>query len=78
MNGTTLEAAMNWSMYTADRTTHLKIVVVGLAAALLVAVIGIAAQQLNLGTDILAAQAPTVIKAGGPVVFTDRNGATIR
>ena len=69
---------MNWSMYTADRTTHLKIVVVGLAAALLIAVIGIAAQQLNLGTDILAAQAPTVIKAGGPVVFTDRNGATIR
>jgi hypothetical protein len=41
-------------------------------------VISIAAQQLNLGTDILTAQAPTVIKAGGPVVFTDRNGATIR
>jgi hypothetical protein len=74
----TSEAAMNWSMYTADRTTHLKIVVVGLAAALLIAVISIAAQQLNLGTDILTAQAPTVIKAGGPVVFTDRNGATIR
>ena len=78
MNGTTFEAAMNWSMYTADRTTHLKIVVVGLAAALLIAVISIAAQQLNLGTDILTAQAPTVIKAGGPVVFTDSNGATIR
>jgi hypothetical protein len=74
----TLEAAMNWSIYTADRTTHLKIVVVGLAAALLIAVIGIAAQQLNLGTDILTAQAPTVIKAGGPVIFTDRAGATIR
>jgi hypothetical protein len=74
----TLEAAMNWSIYTADRTTHLKIVVVGLAAALLIAVIGIAAQRLNLGTDILTAQAPTVIKAGGPVIFTDRNGATIR
>ncbi len=69
---------MNWSIYTADRTTHLKIVVVGLAAALLISVIGIAAQQLNLGTDILAAQSPTVIKAGGPVVFTDRNSATIR
>jgi len=69
---------MNWSIYTADRTTHLKIVVVGLAAALLISVIGIAATQLNLGTDILTAQAPTVIKAGGPVVFTDRNGATIR
>jgi len=69
---------MNWSIYTADRTTHLKIVVVGLAAALLISVIGIAATQLNLGTDILTAQAPTVIKAGGPVVFTDRASATIR
>ena len=69
---------MNWSIYTADRTTHLKIVVVGLAAALLISMIGIAATQLNLGTDILTAQAPTVIKAGGPVVFTDRDGATIR
>lgn len=69
---------MNWSMYTADRTTHLKIVVVGLAAALLIAVIGISAQQFNLGTDILTAQAPAVIKAGGPVVFTDRDASTIR
>jgi hypothetical protein len=69
---------MNWSMYTADRTTHLKIVVVGLAAALLIAVIGISARELNLGTDILTAQSPSVIKAGGPVVFTNRGGATIR
>lgn len=69
---------MNWSMYTADRTTHLKIVVVGLIAAILVSVIGISARELNLGTDIMAAQAPTVIKAGGPVAFADRNGSTIR
>lgn len=69
---------MNWSMYTADRTTHLKIVVVGLAAALLISVISIAAQQYNLGTDILTAQGPTVIKAGGPVVVTDRNAPVIR
>jgi hypothetical protein len=69
---------MNWSMYNADRTTHLKIVVVGLAAALLVSVIGIAATQLNLGTDVLTAQGPTVIKAGGPVAFTTRDGPTIR
>jgi hypothetical protein len=68
---------MNWSIYTADRTTHLKIVVVGLAAALLIAVIGISARELNLGTDIMSARAPTVVKAGGPVVFTDRDGATI-
>jgi hypothetical protein len=69
---------MNWSLYTADRTTHLKIVVVGLTAALMIAVIGIAARELNLGTDIMTAQAPTVIKAGGPVVFTVREGSTIR
>jgi len=69
---------MNWSMYTADRTTHLKIVVVGLVAALLIAVIGISARDYNLGTDIMAAQSPSVIKAGGPVVFTDRIGPTIR
>jgi hypothetical protein len=56
----------------------LKIVVVGLAAALLIAVIGISARELNLGTDIMTAQNPTVIKAGGPVVLTDRDGPTIR
>jgi hypothetical protein len=69
---------MNWSMYTADRSTHLKIVSVGLTAALLIAIIGIAAQQLNLGADILTAEGPTVIKAGAPVVFTDRNSPVIR
>jgi len=69
---------MNWSIYTADRSTHLKIVVVGLAAALLISVIGIAAQQFNLGTDIMTAQSPTVIKAGGPVVLTDRADSIIR
>ena len=72
------EDVMNWSMYTADRGTHLKIVVVGLAAALLIAIIGISARELNLGVDIMTAQNPSVIKAGGPVVFTDRTAPTIR
>lgn len=74
----TLEDAMNWSMYTADRTTHLKIVVVGLCAAILIAVIGISARELNLGVDIMSAQGPTVYKAGGPTVITVREGTTIR
>lgn len=69
---------MNWSLYTADRATHLKIVVVGLAAALLIAVIGISATRLNLGTDVLTAQGPTVIKADKTTVFTARDGVTIR
>ena len=69
---------MNWSMYTANRTTHIKVVVVGFAAALMIAVIGVSARELNLGTDIMTAQTPTVIKAGGPVVFTDRSGPVVR
>ena len=69
---------MNSSLYTADRTTHLKIVVVCLVAAVLIAVIGISARELNLGTDIMAAQTPSVIKAGGPVAFTDRSGPIVR
>ena len=69
---------MNWSMHTANRTTHLEIAVVGLAGALMIALIGISARELNLGTDIMTARAPTVIKAGGPVVFTDRSGPVVR
>ena len=65
---------MNWSMYTADRTTHLKIVVVGLVAALLIAVVGISGRELS----IMTARAPTVIKAGAPIVFTDRSGPVVR
>jgi hypothetical protein len=69
---------MNWSIHTADRATHLKVVVVGLVAAILISVIGISATQLNLGIDILTAQGPTVIKAGGPVVITDQGRSIIR
>lgn len=65
-------------MYTADRSTHLKIVWVGFAAALLIAVMGIAVQMLNLRTDIMAEQGPSVVKAGAPVVLTDRSGPIIR
>ena len=69
---------MNSSLYTADRTTHLKIVVVALVAATLVATFGIAVNRLNLGTDILTAQGPTVYQPAATVVFTAREGTTIR
>jgi len=69
---------MNWSLYSADRATHLKIVVVGLVGALLIAVIGISGRELNFDTDIMTAHAPTVIKAGAPVVFTDWSSPVIR
>jgi len=46
---------MNHSMYGADRRTHLKIVVIGLLCATLVAVIGIFAHvgDIDLGTAAL-------------------------
>ena len=72
------EDTMNWSMYTADRTTHLKIVVVALVAGTLISSFGIAMRGIDLGTDIVTMQAPTVIKAGGPVVITAREATIIR
>jgi hypothetical protein len=39
---------------------------------------GISARELNLGTDVMAAQTPAVIKAGGPVVLTDKVGSVVR
>jgi hypothetical protein len=69
---------MNWSLYTADRATHIRVVVVGLAAALLIAVIGISATELNIGADLMTAQGPTVIKAGGPVAVSQEGGSLIR
>jgi hypothetical protein len=51
---------MNHSMYGADRATHLKIVVIGLLCATVVAVIGIFA---NVGGNIDLGTAP-LVKAG--------------
>jgi hypothetical protein len=55
-----------------------KIVVVGLTAAILISVIGISARAFNLGTDIMTAQAPTVVKAHKTTQFTARDGAIVR
>ncbi len=57
---------MNHSIYSADRTTHLKIVVVALLAAVTVAGVGVMARVS--GDD--NAQTARVIKAGKPVVLT--------
>lgn len=68
---------MNSSLYTADRTTHLKIVVVALIAATMVAGVGIAARDVDLGTDVLVSQAQgPALKAGAPVNYST-NGTTV-
>jgi hypothetical protein len=56
---------MNHSMYSADRATHLKIVVIGLVCATVVAAVGIFANvgSLDLGTAAL-------VKAGEPTTMS--------
>jgi hypothetical protein len=58
---------MNHSMYSADRATHLKIVVIGLLCATVVAAIGIFAQvdtNVDLGTAALVKVAPHTTLSG--------------
>lgn len=63
---------MNHSMYSADRATHLKIVVIGLLCATVVALIGIYAQvggNIDLGTAALVkAGQPTTLSGHIPVI----------
>ncbi|HEX3938222.1 MAG TPA: hypothetical protein VHX43_12025 [Xanthobacteraceae bacterium] len=57
---------MNHSMYSADRATHLKIVVLGLLCATVVAAVGIFANVghgVDLGTEVL-------VKAGQPTTLS--------
>ena len=63
---------MNHSMYSADRATHLKIVVLGLLCATLVAMVGIFANvtsNIDLGTTALVrAGAPTTMSGQVPTI----------
>jgi hypothetical protein len=62
---------MNHSMYSADRGTHVKIVVIGLLCATVVAVIGLFAQvsSVDLGTDVLvSAPHQTTISGQTPTI----------
>jgi hypothetical protein len=69
------EAGMNHSIYSADRTTHLKIVVLALVAGIAVAGFGISARTFS---DDGSTQAARVIKAGKPVVVTSTNTMVVR
>ena len=66
---------MNHSIYSADRMTHLKIVVVALVAGIAVAGFGISARTFS---DDSSTQTARVIKAGKPVVVTSSNTSMVR
>jgi len=68
----------NYTMNTADRLTHLKIVVVSLIAGIVVVGVGIAARpSLPDMSTRLETRAP-VLKAGQPVIWTKADEITIR
>ena len=66
---------MNHSIYSADRTTHLKIVVVALVAGITVAGFSISARN---SSDEGFTQTARVMKAGKPVVVTSSGNSVVR
>ncbi|MGC2776557.1 MAG: hypothetical protein WA418_13090 [Bradyrhizobium sp.] len=65
---------MNHSLHSADRSTHLKIVVVALVAGIAVMAFGIAARTNVDGSQTAA----HVVKAGKPVVVTSSADSMVR
>ena len=64
---------MNHSIHSADRATHLKIVVEALVAGLAVAAFGMATRS-----NVDYTQTARVIKAGAPVAITSSDTAMVR
>jgi hypothetical protein len=66
---------VNHSIYSADRTTHLKVVVVALVAGIAVAGFGISARN---NSDDGYTQTARVIKAGKAVTVTNSDTSVVR
>jgi len=58
---------MNYSIYSADRTTHLKVVVVALVAGIGIAGLGCLFRAAN--SDAASIQTAGVVKAGKPMTI---------
>jgi hypothetical protein len=70
----------NSTIFTADRTTHLKIVVVSLVASIAVLIVGIAAHTTT-SSETAARQVQTAgpaVKAGKPLAITKSDSSAIR
>jgi hypothetical protein len=64
---------MNHSFHSADRSTHLKIVVIALVAGIVVAGLAISAR-----TNSDSTQTAHVVKAGKPVAVTSSDTSVVR
>ena len=66
---------MNYSIYSADRATHLKIVVVALIAG--IAIAGFALLS-HTSFDVASTQTSAVIKAGKPIAMSSSDRLVTR
>jgi hypothetical protein len=71
------ETSMNHSIYSADRMTHLKIVVVALVAGITVAGFSISAHTTS-DEGLTQTASTRVMKAGKPVVVTSSGNSVVR
>jgi hypothetical protein len=67
---------MNHSIYSADRMTHLKVVIVALVAGIFVAGFGISARMS--ADEGYSTQTARVIKAGAPVTVSSSTTGMVR
>ena len=65
---------MNHSLFSADRSTHMKVVAMALVAGIALAGFGVAARS---GSDN-STQTAKVIKAGKPVMVTTSGNSAVR
>ena len=66
---------MNYSIYSADRTTHLKIVVIALVAGIAIAGFGL---DFHANSDAASARTAGVVKAGKPMAMSGLDALVTR
>ncbi len=69
---------MNYSLVTADRRTHIKIVVLSLVLGIGVVLAGIGTHLRDAPVSTSAVRAPTLVKAEKATLFTGRETTAIR
>jgi len=70
---------MNTSLFTADRDTHIKIVVVALVAAFMVMLVGVTARVPDANSLAARRHGETlVVKAAQPARFSNSDAAAVR